>query len=413
MAKVRIKRLRVAFTSEAAFLAEYTNNIANGGIFLATRKAFSVRDPVHVEVRLDYCDEVVTLRGEVVHTIPAEMASTGAAPGVAVQFADEGHELREKFGALVGDAAPANEESKGGGRREADRTRARVTAGVRSQEAGDFAARTRDISKTGVLISTGGVEVPVGQSLSVDLTHPISGEQMSVDGKVVRQVCSDDGTISALGVEFDVAGDRAQELGGFVDRVKQTEHSRRLGIISGTIEGYSTERLLRMFSGVSPSGTMSVMRKGEEGAIIFNESGFVAAYVGRLTDRQALAEMLMWRDGDFEFETAVEPVFRDYKGQSLDKILEEVKETSARGIPKATKSSQRSAPSLLDARIHVDLAALDGQTNELSKSEEALIDLAIVGASVRKAVQLIPEPDDQILRAIESLIERGLVRIDP
>lgn len=412
MAKVRAKKLCVTFVSEAAFVSEYRNNIANGGIFLATNKAFEIRDPVVIELRLEWCDEAVRLRGEVVHSIPAELASTGVVPGVAVQFALEGSELREKFGVVAHALTQDPDDNSGNGRRESTRTMARVEAAIRVDDGSDITARTRDISKTGVLLATDGAEMPVGQSLAIDLTHPISGEQMTVPGKVVRQVRGKDGSITALGVEFDVADETAPELGRFVDRVKATEHSRRLGIISGTIDGYGCERLLRMFASAAPQGTFTVFRHGDEGAIVFNESGFVAAYVGHMTDRAALGEILRWQDGDFEFEMKVEKIFRDSVGRPLEDVLDEVKGMSARGVRSTPVQSAGSGSSLLDKTIQVDVAALDSQARELSKSEEAVIDLAIVGMVVRKVVQIIPEPESQVMRAIETLLEQGLIVID-
>ena len=79
--KVKKKYLKVAYVSEAAFQSEYARNIANGGVFLPTENAFEVRDPVRVQIKLAYCDQLIPLEGEVVRCVPPELAKAGASPG--------------------------------------------------------------------------------------------------------------------------------------------------------------------------------------------------------------------------------------------------------------------------------------------------------------------------------------------
>jgi hypothetical protein len=97
------RSLRVAFESEASFLLEYQTNIADGGTFISTSVGFGVREPVRVEIALEYCSELIELEleGEVVHVAASELAGAGATPGVAVQFTLKASDIRDSSEPVV------------------------------------------------------------------------------------------------------------------------------------------------------------------------------------------------------------------------------------------------------------------------------------------------------------------------
>ena len=65
----------------------------------------------------------------------------------------------------------------------------------------------------------------------------------------------------------------------------------------------------------------------------------------------------------------------------------------------------------LQARL-VARHAADGQfTGALSKVEEALLDVAQAGFTVQRALEVIPEPDPEIFRALRSLIDAGMLEL--
>ena len=59
------------------------------------------------------------------------------------------------------------------------------------------------------------------------------------------------------------------------------------------------------------------------------------------------------------------------------------------------------------------MKALAAHGAGFTKTEEAVVDLAGAGLTVRRLLDVIPESDAQILEAIRSLAERGLVEILP
>jgi hypothetical protein len=52
-----------------------------------------------------------------------------------------------------------------------------------------------------------------------------------------------------------------------------------------------------------------------------------------------------------------------------------------------------------------------GSFEEPSKVEAAILDLARAGFSVQRMLDVIPEPDPEIFRALQSLREAGLIEI--
>jgi len=56
---------------------------------------------------------------------------------------------------------------------------------------GEIAGHTRNLSRSGVLVSVPGQGVPVGEKVQLTLSHPTTGESMDLEGVVVRQVESD------------------------------------------------------------------------------------------------------------------------------------------------------------------------------------------------------------------------------
>lgn len=507
------RRLRVEFSTEPAFRSEYLSNISNGGVFIATHERIGVRDPVVIELALSWCGEVVELEGEVVHRIGEEMAETGAVPGVAVQFELPAKELRERFEPVVGHIE-GNERVTKSGRRAAPRSPARITVRLQTADGSEVPCRTRDVSSTGLLISLEDQAVlPIGEEIGLVIDHPARDEKMRVNGAVVRHLKAQDGRVTALGIEFRTSAARKTEVSGFMNDIRAAEHSRRLGGITGPIAELGIENLLQMFGASSPQGTLTVMRGAEEGMILFASGQLCAARLGARTGREALREMLSWREGSFEFQAHVDDTdLRPDDGEAvslngaiLDAMCSIDEHARAQGGRRSSGSDRVTArdagsttdgdldldldfdldtssgpeeeptrvkprrsrvagarkldPSLLPprkkdrsdssgteptvvrlrdtkkappppavgratrpaastpttsritqkTRFRVDTGRADAQRAELDKIEEAVLDLALVGMGVARMVEVIPEPELEVYRALDGLLERGIL----
>jgi hypothetical protein len=328
------------------------------------------------------------------------MASAGGTPGIAVQFADAAHVVRERLAPLIEASGSFQTEPEDTGKRSAPRVPARVPVQLEGP-GGPIAGHTRNLSRSGVLVSVPGSELPVGEVVQVTLEHPGNGRNMQVEGTIAREVRSD-GDVMALGIQFAPNDGQEPEFERFVEEIQSAEHSRRLGGISGSIAELGPQNLLHMFGTTAQQGTLTLIQGELEGVIGF-ESGLLRyARLGSAAGMKALTRLLAWRQGGFEFHARLEPLEVPEPPLPLEaavleavRQLDEVQRIDARRFPPAARLR------LLNPEV---LAGDDS-----SKVEEAVIDLARAGFDVRRIVEVIPEPDPEIFRAIEALVDRGVV----
>ncbi len=466
------RKLRVEYRTEDSFRREYAQNIAKGGIFIPTRRLLEVRDTVEVELVLAFRDQSVVLPGEVVHCIPPEMAETGAQPGVAIQFTIDAGEVRSKLELFTGPVtATADERLQGTGRRIAPRFRARVVARVQVDGAW-IEGHTRNVSRSGMLVFLPGTPPPIGQKVSVRIDHPGVEGGMKMGGVVTRNV--EAGGARCVGIEFRVPEARLSEVAEFVERVRTLEHSRRLGGINGPIADLGIRSVLTMFGSCAPIGMLTLTRGDEQGYVTIDH-GRLRAQVGYATGRQALEDILTWEGGFFEFEAqpdeslvngepvsvgdllgdgtpagvtppapaapapagaddADDLVLVDLDDFELDEPEVERRESAGDAAVDPGSAGPPDDDSMRDLVFDDvfgpgdDPAPVDGgpitpeatlvvrpgasgDRSDLGKIEEALLDLAAVGMTVAKAVEIIPEPDLEIYAALRNLIDEGFVAL--
>jgi Tfp pilus assembly protein PilZ len=441
------RKLRVEYRTEDSFRREYAQNISKGGLFIPTRHALEIRESVEIELVLAFAGESVSLLGEVVHCIPAEMAETGAQPGVAIQFLVEGDALRSKFGRFAPAAAPVDERAQGTGRRVAPRSRARVAVQVKiGRESRE--GHTRNISSSGVLVTIAGDPPPIGKSVEVTLRHPSTAECLVVPGKVSRHVAASGAT--CIGVHFQTPEARLDEVAEFVARVLPIAHSRRLGGINGPIADLGIRNVLSMFGNTAPLGMLTLTRGSEEGYITIDH-GRLRAQLDSRVGREALDALLAWQHGTFEFEAQADDGLVDGDEIPVSEISGAAappsppREPDARRVAHAEEEAEAEpeegadeaasregplelvdlddldlgfdedrhgpAPAATPAPVprQATLRPLAGDRSELSKTEEAVLDLAAVGMTVAKALEIIPESESDVLAAIRSLVDQDLL----
>lgn len=315
------RTLRVEFSTDATFRSEYLSNISNGGVFIATSERLDVRDPVVVVLELSWCGESVELEGEVVHRIGEDMAEAGAIPGVAVQLDLPAREIRERLAPLVG-SLDGNERVTRSGKRAAPRSPARIAVQLQTGDGRDVRCRTRDISTTGILVSLHDESpLPIGEEVGLTILHPTSGERMEVNGAVVRHLVTEDGIVTALGIELRTSAARRTEITSFMNDIRAEEHRRRLGGITGPVADLGIGNLLQMFGASSPRGTLTVTRGAEEGIIVFDAGRLHTVRLGRDTGRDALRELMSWGEGTFEFHARIDGLDLEGDGEGEDVAL--------------------------------------------------------------------------------------------
>ncbi len=284
----------------------------------------------------------------------------------------------------------------------ARRAPARVPARVQAPTGKQLRARTRDVSKSGVLLSVDGEELPVGREVSINLVHPGTGEGLDVTGQVVRHV-EGEGAVPAVAIKL--ANDQAlqEKVEQFVREVHQVDEDQRVQGIRGPLEELGAVSMLQMFSALAPRGTLLVSSGVEEGIVAFEDNVLLYAEVGSVEGVKALARILSWRDGFFEFRAALDPVAAPTSAEPIEGAILE----ALRMIDEGNRISGAQLSPATRFEVHQDrLGDVDGA---LDKSEEAVLDLAAAGFTVRRILDVIPDNDAQIHAAILSLLERGLI----
>jgi hypothetical protein len=113
--------------------------------------------------------------------------------------------------------------------------------------------------------------------------------------------------------------------------------------------------------------------------------------------------MLPWSSGSFEFHAQVDALDVEDEPLRLEAALLE----AMRRLDEA--ASKGAAPLDPAARFQVDRAAL-ASAGSLAKVEEAVVDLATAGFTVRRILDVVPEDDAQVSAALVALVEQGVLR---
>lgn len=401
----RSRVFKLEFASAEEFQREHSANLVNGGVFIATGEPATLREVVSVELALAGASGKVRLGGEIVHIIPPEMAEAGAVPGVAVQFAGTQTALRATLEPLVQAAGALRPEPPESGRRKAPRVPAQVPIRIKAQGI-SLSGHTRDISLCGVLVSVPGDSIPVGTRVQLTIAHPTNGESLRVDATVTRQVASKGGAV-ALAIEFNPAPERQDEVHRFIADLQSAEHSRRLGGMHGSLAEIGPQNLLQMLGKTAPRGTLTVTHDNEEAVIGFEGEMFCYARLGPISGLKALTRVLGWEEGSFEFHARLEPTMAEDSPMLLDAALLE----STRNLDELRTLDHSVLPPDAIVCFHSVPAGPGGA--DTSKVEDAVLDLSRGEFTIRRIVDMIPEPDVEILQALTFLADLGSVIIVP
>src|SRR5262249_55612575 len=360
----------------------------SGGAFITTDRALGLREFVVVRLRLPWCNRVIDLEGEVVHVVPREMAGVGGRPGVAVQFREPPAGIRGRRGPRRGNE-PAPPPPSADERRPATRKAARAAARLDTAGGGRVRGRTRNLSRSGVLIDVHEGSATVGERGRVVLAHPSSREELAIEGLVVRTAASA-GRVSAVAVKFDEEAARRGAVERYIAGLQESEHTRRLGVITGPIAELGPQSIVQMLATTARRGTIYLRHGEEEGMVCFDGGLLRAARIGPLSGLKALVRMLVWHEGTFEFHTGLDEPAGTDAPLPLDAALSEA-------VRKADEGRRIDASAFpLQARLVAVHAGAGEFSGALSKVEEALLDVARAGFTVQRALEVIPEPDAEI-----------------
>jgi hypothetical protein len=318
--------------------------------------------------------------------------------GVAVQFDGAAAQVRARLEPLCRASGIGDVQRPDKGRRRAPRAPARVQAKIETSER-SYKGHTRNISRSGVLVAVAGEGPEIGEKVGVTLREPESGERLTVQGVVMRHV-ERDGVVSAVGVEFAPGEGERDGMERFVDEVQNVEHNRRLGGIKGDVGEVGIQNVLQMFATSTRQGTLALQRGEVEGLIGFDGGRMQFVKMGSASGMKALVRLMSWDEGSFEFHARLDPIDQMEAPIPVDAALLE----AMRLVDEGRLMDPERFPA--DARPTIHDAADDG---DHSKVEDAVLDLARAGFTVQRIVDVIPEPDPEIYRALENLTDGGVL----
>jgi Tfp pilus assembly protein PilZ len=395
------RKLRMAFESLNEFQREYQRNMANGGMFVPTEEPFEFREVIELELELSFCDKKLLLQSEVVSRTDRRLGDAGIA-GVAVQFLEPIDELRHVLASAAGIPQTGPRETsadwvaRNGPSRRHDRIDTHAAANLRSPF-GELEGRTRNVSRSGALLSVRGEPPPLGTSVRLTLIHPRTQEIREVEARVVRHAGAD-AQGQQIGLEFDFQDDGSER---FVEDLCYAGGTRPASAISGPIEILGLPSLVQMFSSSADQGTLDVWWNGLHGRIVFAGGGLQHARVGAVSGMKALCRILAWDQGTFEFRPVAEGERTNDPVPMYGAILE--------GLQHVDELARLDLTDL-PARGTIERTSLTAPS-DLEKSEQTLLDLLEPGMTVEELVARAPLFDSEAYEALISLCDREVIRV--
>ncbi len=199
--------IEIHFRSFDQFYKEYTSNISKGGLFVKTSSPLPPQSVIELKLFLPDEDKPVTAVAEVVHVVdPGFAKERGWDPGIGVHLVDFEETTQKRLEKYIEKRV---QESPGAilNRRRHDRAVIRMK--VRFPDLTTLLKNyAKDISQGGIFIPTNDPK-PIGVVINLTLIHPESGEEIEVQGKVVRVVAEtearekrDRHLMPGMGIEF-------------------------------------------------------------------------------------------------------------------------------------------------------------------------------------------------------------------
>ncbi len=182
--------IEVHFKTFNQFYKEYTKNISKGGIFIKTENPLPPQTAIEIKLFLPDEPEPLEAVGEVVHIIEPELArEKGWDAGMGVQFVDFEETMQAKLEKYINKRLKENPHLLQDRRKH---PRASIRMKVRFPDLSTLLEKyAKDISQGGIFIPTNDPK-PVGTVMNLTLIHPDTGEEVEVQGEVVRVVTEKD-----------------------------------------------------------------------------------------------------------------------------------------------------------------------------------------------------------------------------
>ncbi len=398
-----VVNLSVDYPSRDAFEAAFARELFGGAVFVPTIERLPSGQRVRVRFDLRFCETRFELDGEVVASLPAQIANAGGAPGISVQFLEPPADLRERIERVneieLGEAPRPHEKFP--------RTEARYPAHapiLLEFDGRRLSAEMGDVSYNGMLALLPAVDLDDATGLRVVIEHPGSREKIELDCCIANQTLCDDG-VMAMGLRFEYELDRIDEVASFVDALRSYHHARTLATVSGSIADTPLETVLETFASVSDSGTLCLTRGDERGKIAYQSGEILYVTSGLLSGAKALDRLFTWNDAQFEFRPEVEPM--DGVRGSLPLTPAVLSAVVARDeLAELDLGSFNS-----NTMFSIDAERLEAIASVLDEVGREVAEHARMGFPIGAMLDMIAASDARIYKTIVELIESGALSI--
>jgi len=184
---VRVKaKLKVRFKDAKAFISEYTHNISKGGLFVRTKKPCEQGSTVEIVIVMPETGREISSLGEVIHAVTPDRATEARPEGMGIQINEIGEEDQKHIEDFIRENLKADKYADDLGRRDHPRIETRIRVKFGSVDA-LIEEYTHNISHGGIFIRTKKPK-KLNDRVKIILSHPETGEEMILDGQVVRVV---------------------------------------------------------------------------------------------------------------------------------------------------------------------------------------------------------------------------------
>ncbi len=399
------KRLQLCFLTPSAFRRELDRNIVCGGAFVETDERYAIGEKVELGIDLPFCGQSVMLEATVVNRVRPAMSRTVGRAGIAVQFAEPAHVIYQRLSdiAAVDTSAELAKRRKqpGGPARVHPRTPVRVPAIVETNN-GRRTGHTMEMSRSGVRVEFDGPPMPIGQQVMLSLAHPDSSEALHLPGRVVRHGKSENQR-NQIGVEFDFDPSNETPETCALDRFFRAVHARLLGEISGDLSAIGITNLLQMASSSSERGTLVLKQGVREARVLFKGGALLYVSVGAATGKKALARLLAWTEGKFEYTPSVDADEPEELSIPLDALLLEATHR-ADELRRLDLSHFQPAATIVPVRK-------PEASDDLDNVASAVLEAISAGIVTGDLLDMLTEFDDDVYRALTVLRRLGIICI--
>jgi Tfp pilus assembly protein PilZ len=394
--------LLVRFESAEEFRDEFRQNIARGALFIPTVEPYAQHQTVDVTLDLAFCGETLPLSGEVIVVVDPALAKVGATtPGISLRLAEAATALRSRLEEFTGLDLEQPASTNRAERRRAPRSRSDADIVIWSPD-GEFSGTTANLCYTGVLALIPMAAIPVGTVVRVHLSNPTVELDLTVDGKIIhRRRC--DGGVTAHGIQLHYPADRIDEVMAFIEFLQSFDRARRLAVVSGEIDASGLGAVLDMFVNTAPAGTLSVSRGADEGKIVFSENTILRCTLGMVSGMKALARMVRWTEGRFEFHRDLQLTGEPDDAQPFDAAMM-VASIQADELARIGFDASAAANT-----FRIDPERRKEHNGSLTELEREVLECAAEGFSVGAISDVVTAPDADIYKALVVLLELGVI----